>query len=121
MDLEARRKRLAGVRVKASAPDGMARVVVDGTGRVVELNLRAELLSRSPAAVAKTVLTTLIKAQDSARQQDGPEFAELRESVDALEKRIGADVAQSQQSAERSLAELETVLSDLVRGVGRRR
>jgi hypothetical protein len=88
---------------EALAPDGSARAAVDDHGRLIELDLRAELLRHPPAVVARTVLATVGKAQESARQQAG-----------ARQQQINADIAEAREAAHRQLAEFHAFVSDLM-------
>jgi hypothetical protein len=83
---------------------------VDGTGLLVELSLKPELLRRPPDAVAKVVLGTVRKAQGNARNADSGQLGDLNGS---MRKRIERDVEDARATAERYLAELNAYVSDL--------
>ncbi len=115
MDLSSFERRLAAVRVSASAADGQARAVVDGTGRLVGLELLPDLLHGPAEAVAEAILAAVNEAQDSARRADHPILSDVGES---MRQRIADDFHEAQAAAERHLAEFNTFLSDLMQRRG---
>jgi hypothetical protein len=91
----------------ASRSDDRVRAVVDGTGRLVDLTVSSELL-RSPARnVAQAVFTAVTEAQVAAAAATGP----------GLEQHLADALAEVTRDADRRLAELATLVSDVSRRV----
>jgi len=112
MDLTVWEKQLADARVTAGGPEDLVRAVVDGTGRLVDLKLKPELLRRPPEAVAKAVLGAVRKAQESARNGDKAGLVELN---DSMRKQMQRDVEDATATAERYLAEINAYVTDVRR------
>jgi DNA-binding protein YbaB len=112
VDFESLEAELTGARMSGTGPDGLARAVVDGTGRLVDLRLEPSLMRRSVGAVAKEVLAAVGKAQEAARAEGTKHTAGL----DAIVQRASADVEAYRHEAERRMEELHTLVSDLLRG-----
>lgn len=112
MDLTAWEQQLADARVTAGTPEDLARAVVDGTGRLVDLKLKPELLRRPPEAVAKAVLGAVRKAQETARKGDN---AGLTRLTDSMRQQMQRDVDDATATAERYLAEMNAYVTDLRR------
>jgi DNA-binding protein YbaB len=112
MDLTSWDRQLAGARVTAIAPDGLSRAVVDGTGKLIDLKFKPELLTRPPDAVVKSVLGAVRKAQEDAKKGETAGIGELN---DSMRKQIERDVDEAQATAERYLAEINAYITDLRR------
>src|SRR5690348_10290061 len=109
-------KRLTEMKAEASAGSRLVHAVVDGSGRLVKLSLRPEVLRLSPDAVANMVLATVTKAQDNAREQVEKQFAVAAEDRDTLLGRIETEIAEGHDRVERRMEELRTLASDFARG-----
>jgi len=109
-------KLLAEMKAEASGGSRLVHAVVDGTGRLVTLKVRPELLRLSPEAVANMVLATVNKAQDNVREQVEKQFAVAAGDRDTLLGRIEADIAEGHDRVERRMEELRTLASDVMRG-----
>jgi DNA-binding protein YbaB len=112
MNLDTYFAQLGDTRATGATPDGKARAVVDGTGRLVELTLAPELLRQQPKTVANAVLLAVGKAQEAAKTQGSETMTKMRES---LQKQIAVDVEEAGRTAERHLTELNTLVSDLMK------
>jgi len=111
-------------RFRGSNASGMARAVVDETGRLTDLELEPELLRRPAALVAEAVLSAVLDAQDHAaaitrsspaQAQDRPQ-AEQRQHLQQLE----AELERANLEADRRLSQFATLVADLNRGMGNR-
>jgi DNA-binding protein YbaB len=109
-------KVLAEMRAEASAGSRLVHAVVDGSGRLVALSVRPELLRLAPEAAANMVLATVNKAQDNARDQVEKQFAVAAEDRDTLLGRIEADIAEGHDRFERRMDEVRMFASDFTRG-----
>jgi DNA-binding protein YbaB len=112
MDLDLFTTQLGSARVSGAAANGRAKAVVDGTGRLVDLDLAPDLLRRPAKDVTEAVVAAVTNAQDAARAQGTAHVTEMRE---ALERQMSADVEEANRDAERSLEELRTLVSDVAR------
>lgn len=107
-------------RFRGANASGLARAVVNETGRLIDLEIDPELLRRPAALVAEAVLSAVLDAQDlavrSGRPADGPS------TVDELNiERIQADFDEANREAERRMAEFAVMVQDLSRGLENRR
>jgi DNA-binding protein YbaB len=118
MNLESFAAQLGGVRVSAAAANGRAKAVVDGTGRLVDLDLAPDLLRRPAKEVIQAVVAAVNNAQDAARAKGTAQVAQLRAE---LERQMAADIEEANRDAERSLDELRTLVSDVARMTERMR
>jgi DNA-binding protein YbaB len=105
------------VRFSAAAADGQARAVVDGTGRLIEVNLDARLLRRTALAVGEAVLAAVTQAQETARVRAAEQLADVSTAFDP--PGLAADLDAADLEAERRLSELRVIVADLVRHTGR--
>lgn len=95
-DTQAMSERLGELRISARDPGGLAEVVVDSTGALVDLQLTDRIQRVSPAVVARTVLDTLADArgQLAERSQEiiadtvGTESAAARAISDTVERQF---------------------------------
>jgi DNA-binding protein YbaB len=88
-----------------SAADGRVRAVVDARGLLVDLRLDASFLNRSPETVANAIIAAVREAQEAA--------APAEPAVD--DQQIAADLEAIDREADRRLAELNVIVSDLIR------
>ena len=86
--------------------DGQVRVEVGDDGRLIDLVLSRELLDRPAWVVSEAVLAAVNEAQDAIR-------ARQAELVDP--NALAAALDEANLEAERRLAELSTIVSDLIR------
>ena len=116
--------RLAAVRGEGTGGDGRVRVVVDGTGDLVELVIDPAALPLGTEGLAGAVREAFARARDattaeltaaSRRAQATGGTAPGGSGPDAEAVRGLADLA---ASANRRLAELSTLAHDLVRRLG---
>ena len=112
MDVEEWQAQLASARATGSGPDGLAEAVVDGVGRLIDLKLDPGLLRRPAGAAAKEILGAVHAAQEAARTRTGKDVDGLK----AVMHKASADVEAYRQEARRQLDELNTLVSDLIRG-----
>jgi hypothetical protein len=99
---------------EAMSPDELARAVVDETGRLVELKLREELLSRPAWMVTASVLAAVTAAQDARPSEPPPPAAE----PDLTWFEELADEAR--RDGERQMDQLRRMIDNFVRTVERR-
>lgn len=100
----------------ASGANGMARAVVDGGGRLLELHLDPDLLLQPAVAVERAAFDAVTEAQHRALTHRDEAGTTAR---DALARQVAADVERAGDTAERGLAELSMLVSDLL-GAGSR-
>jgi DNA-binding protein YbaB len=112
MDLQVLGSRPSDRRVSGSASGNEAHAVVDGTGRLVDLQLDGDLLRQPTVAVIEAVLAAVTDAQETASALAEQERAQRHEVAD---QQLATDLAQANREAERRLAELTTIVSDLIR------
>lgn len=115
MDLDAYTSKVRDIREAASSDDGLIHAIADGTGRIVDLKLRAEVMGKTHTALAQSLLATIAKAQKAARTRTSEGLNEFRKSLD---KQVARDIEESRAAAERSAARLETLMTDLGRRLG---
>lgn len=107
----------AGPHFRGSNASGLARAVVDATGRMIDVELDSELLRRPAALVAEAVLAAVLDAQDKAAQDRAMLDAEDRPAVEGLKEAV----EQANLEAERRLSQFATLVSDLARATEFRR
>jgi hypothetical protein len=100
---------------EAMSPDELARAVVDETGRLVELKLREELLSRPAWMVTASVLAAVTAAQD-ARPPELPPPAAAEPDLTWFDEVVD----QARRDGELQMERLRRMADDLVRIVERR-
>jgi hypothetical protein len=104
-------------RFRGANASGLARAVVNESGRLIDLEIDPELLRRPAALVAEAVLSAVLSAQDQAGQRE-----DSRDQVPAIDiERVQADFEEANREAERRLAEFAALVQDLSRGLDNRR
>jgi DNA-binding protein YbaB len=104
---------LSAARSTAASSDGLVTVTVDGTGRVVGLELASTAMRKSSDDLAALLLQTIGHAQDDAREQSRQHLAELAPPLPT-----GAELTDTlqalQQTASTRLAEMSATLNRLL-------
>ena len=106
----------------ATSADGLARAVVDGTGRIVDLAVSEDLLRRPPWTVAATVLEAVRSAQDNATTAYDPDASPTAGDTGATldVSWLTAATESAGIEADRRVAQLATTIDNLVRAWERR-
>ncbi|HZM84592.1 MAG TPA: YbaB/EbfC family nucleoid-associated protein [Candidatus Limnocylindrales bacterium] len=102
---------------------GLARAVVNETGRLIDLEIEPELLRRPAALVAEAVMSAVLDAQEKAAAV-GPGAAGDRAGDRASKvelSRIQAMLDEANLEVDRKMAQFATLVQDLSRGLDNRR
>jgi DNA-binding protein YbaB len=102
---------LAAAKFSGTGPDRLAQAVVDGTGKLVSLNLDPGIMRRSVGALTKEVVAAVSRAQEAARAKGTEQATRLEE----LAQQASAEAEEYRHQAERQLGELNTLVNDLIR------
>ncbi|GGS23039.1 MULTISPECIES: YbaB/EbfC family nucleoid-associated protein [Actinokineospora] len=96
-DTQAMSERLRAVRISAADPGGLAEVVVDSTGALVDLRLTDRIQRVAPNLVAQAVMTALGAARATLAERSreviaetmGPDSAAGRAIADSVGRSLG--------------------------------
>jgi DNA-binding protein YbaB len=107
--------RLAAVRGTGEAANGLVRVVVDGTGDIVELHIEPRAMRLASQDVSASVREAFRRARAAA--QDGLQEAMGEPDLAALGE-VGARLSQLGSDAQRRLDDFALVAEQLSRRLG---
>jgi len=105
-----------GPRFRGTNASGLARAVVNETGRLIDLEIDPELLRRPAALVAEAVLSAVLDAQDKAAH-DPVQASDVSE-VDL--ERLQAMLDEANLEVDRKMAHFAALVQDVSRGLERR-